>query len=62
MGSVKVRSVMFKTGRFPFKEDQFVCTTCQEVVFRYLTMTSPEVLPDKMVTVYDKTGSVSDKL
>ena len=37
-------------------------TACQKVVSWYLTMKDWEVFPDKMVTVLDKAGSVSDKL
>ena len=52
---------MFTTGPFPFKYGRFVCMACREVESWYST-TGQEVLPDKMVTVQDKTESVTDKL
>ena len=39
MGSVKVKSVMFMTGWFPFKYGQLVYTACQEVESWDLMMT-----------------------
>ena len=61
MGIVEVRSEMFVTGQFPFKYGWFVCMACGEVDSWYLTTTGREVLPDRTVTVKDKTGSVTNK-
>ena len=44
-----------------FKYGQLVCTVCPEVMFRYIITTGRELLPDKIVTVQDKTASVADK-
>ena len=60
-GTDQVRLVMFKTVQFAFKYSRFVYMACQEVMFRYLTKTSQEVLPYKMVTKKYKMGSVSSK-
>ena len=52
---------MFMTDRFPFKYGRFVCTACQEVVSWYLTTTDRHIFPDKTVTVWNKTGNITDK-
>ena len=45
-GSVQVRSVMFTTGRFPFKYCQLVFRVCQEAESWYLSTTGLECLQD----------------
>ena len=61
-GSVQFRSVMFMTGLLAFKYGRLVKPACLEVEPWYLTKTGRQVFQDKMVTVYDKTGRVTDKL
>ena len=48
---------MVSTEWFPFKYGLFVSADFHEVMSGYLTTKSLQVLPEKIVTVYDKMGS-----
>ena len=52
---------MFMTGLFAFQYGRLVFTDCLEAESWYLTMTGWQVIQDKMVTIWDKTGGVTNK-